>query len=462
MTLRLTTSCFTFVLLASTASAFADRARPNIVLIMIDDLGWTDLHCQGNKRLDTPHIDRLARQGMRFTDAYAASPVCSPTRASIMTGLSPARLRLTNHISNRDFTPQNARLLPATTRTFLPLEYDTLPERLKRAGYATGFFGKWHLAGVPKRQGRGLEKYYPEHQGYDVNVGGCAHGGPPSYFDPYRIHTLKDRKAGEYLPDRLADEAIRFMRANRKHPFFVTLWNYTVHWPMQAPKDLVDKYTKRKGPGIKDPRYAAMIEAMDAAVGRTLQAIKDLKLDDETLVVFTSDNGAFLGVSDLRPLRLGKGYLYEGGLRVPLIVRWPGVVKPATVCHVPVISTDLFPTLLAAANVKPVKETLDGQSLLPLLRQTGEWKREAIYFHYPNYAWHSRNRLGAAIRSGRYKLILRFDDDTVELYDLSRDVSERQDLANSRPKLARRLRSKLEFWLKETGAALPRLRTANR
>ena len=436
----------------------AEIARPNIVLIMIDDLGWTDLHCQGNKRLDTPHIDRLAKQGMRFTDAYAAAPVCSPTRAAIMTGRSPARLQLTNHITTREFTPKNAKVADAKTRMHLPLEYDTLPERLKRAGYTTGFFGKWHLAGVPRRHGRGLVKYYPEHQGYDVNIGGCAHGGPPSFFDPYRIHNLKDRKKGEYLPDRLADEVIGFIQKNKAKPFFVTLWNYTVHWPMQAPNALVEKYKKRKGPGIKDPRYAAMTEAMDASVGRILKTLSNEGLDKNTLVVFTSDNGAFLGVADLRPLRLGKGYLYEGGIRVPFIVRWPGVVKPGTINRTPIISTDLFPTLLAAAGVKPKRETLDGENLLPVWNGTGKLKRKAIHFHYPNYAWHADNRLGAAIRSGNHKLILRFEDSSIELYDLSQDLSERHNLAAKQPKLAARLRKELEAWLKETKAEMPKRR----
>ena len=453
-------SAVAFVLCLSAAEASkTDRPRPNILLIMIDDLGWTDLHCQGNERLDTPNIDRLARQGMRFTDAYAASPVCSPTRAAIMTGLSPARLRLTNHITTRTFAPKDATVLDADTRQFLPLEYDTLPERLKRAGYATGFFGKWHLAGVPRRHGKGLERYYPEKQGYDVNIGGCAHGGPPSFFDPYRIHNLPDRKPGEYLPDRLADEAIAFLRKNKNKskPFFLTLWNYTVHWPMQAPKSLVEKYQKRKGPGVKDPRYAAMTEAMDASIGRILKALEAEKLADNTLVIFTSDNGAFLGVADLRPLRLGKGYLYEGGIRVPLIVRWPGVVKPGTVCKTPVISTDFFPTLLQAAGVKSkAGETLDGESLLPVLKQTGRLKRDAIHFHYPNYAWHGSNRLGSAIRKGHYKLIQRADDGSVELYDLSEDLSEKRDLAKSKPQVAAKLKKELAAWLRETKAALPK------
>jgi arylsulfatase A len=456
----------TFFLLLAIPFGLLDAAekkakRPNVLLIMIDDLGWMDLHCQGNSQLDTPNLDRLAKQGMRFTAAYAAAPVCSPTRAAIMTGLSPARLQLTNHITYSDFVPKNSKVLPAKSRMFLPLTHDTLAERLKRAGYSTGFFGKWHLAGVPKRGGKGQEKYYPEHQGFDINKGGCAHGGPPSFFDPYRIHNLPDRRKGEYLPDRLADEAIQFMRKNKQKPFFVALWNYTVHWPMQAPENLVKKYEKRKGPGVKDPRYAAMIEAMDRSIGRILESLRKEKLDDNTLVIFASDNGAFLGVADIRPLRLGKGFLYEGGIRVPLIVRWPGVVKPGTLCNTPVISTDFFPTILRAAKIPQAKnEPADGENLLPLLTQTGKLKRTAIHFHYPNFAWHSQNRLGSAIRTSRYKLIKNHDDGSTELYDLSKDIGETRNLTSKLPKVATDLKNRLERWLESSHAALPRKVTA--
>ena len=440
-----------------TVEGEARRAPPNILLILLDDLGWTDLHCQGNERLSTPNIDRLASEGMRFTDAYAAAPVCSPTRAAILTGQAPARLRITNHISGRDFVPDGATLLPAEMRRHLPLEHETIAEHLRAAGYATGFFGKWHVAGVPGRQGKGQLEFYPEQQGFDVNVGGCAAGGPPTYFDPYRIHNLPPRREGEYLPDRLADETIAFMRAHRDRPFFAALWNYTVHWPMEAPQELIAKYEKRLGPGLKDARYGAMIEAMDAALGRILAEIDALRLRERTLVIFTSDNGALLSVADLRPLRLGKGYLYEGGIRVPLIVRWPGVVRPGSVCSTPVVSTDLFPTMLAAAGRAPAKNTpQDGESMVPLLRETGGLKRDTLYFHYPNYAWHRSNRLGGAIREGNYKLIEWFDDDSVELYDLEADLSETRDLAGRMPDRATALRDKLRAWRTRVGAAMPR------
>ena len=219
------------------------RRKPNILLILLDDLGWMDLGCQGNPRVDTPHIDRLAQQGMRFTDAYAAAPVCSPTRAAVLTGLSPARLRITNHIPDqKGFIPDGAKVLPAEMLDHLPLERVTVAERLQKAGYATGFFGKWHLAGRAGPEGKGLVEFYPEHQGFMVNVGGCSHAGPPTYFDPYRIHTLPNRRPGEYLPDRMADELIQFMRTHRDGPFLAFLWEYAVHSPMEAPADLGKKY----------------------------------------------------------------------------------------------------------------------------------------------------------------------------------------------------------------------------
>lgn len=439
--------------LASTLFVFAAHAargeQQNILFVMIDDLGWMDLACQGNPLVETPRLDELATQGMRFTSAYAAAPVCSPTRAAVMTGKSPARLRITNHIPDREsFIPDNPVLLPAAMEDHLPLEEVTIAERLKRAGYATGFFGKWHLAG------RGDPQFYPEHQGFDLNIGGCAYGGPPTYFDPYRNPTIEDRRAGEYLPDRLADEAVRFMEGHRDEPFALFVWNYTVHWPMEAPQELLDKYADRTGPGLNDTRYGAMIEAMDSATGRMLDALDDLGLSDSTLVVFTSDNGGFGGVADNRPLRAAKGYLYEGGIRVPLIIRWPGVVEPGSECDVPVVSMDFYPTLLEAVGASDATAP-DGVSLMPLLRGESALDRPAIYFHYPNYAWHRSNRLGSAMRMGRYKLIEWFDNGSLELYDLEADLSERHNLASAMPDRAAEMRLMLASWREESGAAMP-------
>ena len=423
-----------------------------MVFLRIDDLGWMDLAVQGNKLVETPNIDRLATQGMRFTDAYSAAPVCTPTRAAIMTGQSPARLRITNHTPERaSFTPQNAKLLPAFMHNHLAAEYVTIAERLKEANYDTAFLGKWHLSGG----GRGKPEFEPTVQGFDINIGGCGYGGPPTFFDPYKIPNLEDRRAGEYLPDRLADEAIAFMGTKRDNPFALFLWNYTVHWPMEAPEPLLKKYEDRTGRGLNDTRYGAMIEAMDISIGRVLKEIDKLGIADKTLVIFTSDNGGFGGVADNRPLRAAKGHLYEGGIRVPLIVRFPGVVKAGTTNATPVISTDFYPTLLEATGLKEDEELpLDGVSFMPLL--SGEsLDRSAIYFHYPNYAWHRSNRLGGAIRSGKWKLIERFDDNSLELFDLENDLSERHNLAEKHPETAAALQEKLAAWRKEVDAAMP-------
>jgi arylsulfatase A-like enzyme len=422
---------------------------------MIDDLGWTDLHCQGNNRLETPNIDRLALQGMRFTDGYAAAPVCSPTRAAIMTGQSPARLAITNHLPDQKrFEPDNATLRSAGSVDHLSPDYVTIAERLKEAGYANAFIGKWHLSGRREEMSTTEPARRPEQQGFDLNVGGCCFGGPPSYFSPYKNPAIQDGTEGEYLTERLADEAIDFMRKHQAQPFFIALWNYTVHWPMQAPQELIDKYKTR--PGLKDHRYAAMIEAMDTQIGRVLESLDALKLADNTLVIFTSDNGAFGGVTDLHPLRGCKGYLYEGGIRVPLIVRWPGQVKPGTICTTPVISTDFYPTILDVAGLKAKPgKPLDGESIVPLIRQKSPLQRRAIYFHYPNYAFHRGNRLGGAIREGDYKLIEYYDDGSVELYNLSKDVGEQHDLSQKLPQKARDMKEKLDQWLRTSGARMP-------
>jgi len=424
---------------------------------MADDMGWTDLACYGNSRVETPHLDRLAADGMRFTDAYAAAPVCSPTRAAVLTGLAPARLRITNHIPDRpSFAPEDAGFDSAATRDRLPLEQVTIAERLKGAGYATGFFGKWHLNGKSGKEGRGDAAFTPEAQGFDLNIGGCALGGPPTFFDPYRIHNLPTRRPGEYLPDRLADEVIGFVDQHHDQPFLACLWSYAVHWPMEAPEDLVAKYEKiGEGEGLKDARYAAMVEALDASIGRILSALDDRGLANDTLVVFTSDNGPYLGVAEPTPLRSGKGHLYEGGVRVPLIVRWPGVVAPGRTCDVPVISMDFHPTLLGVAGIERDDTPLDGVDLMSLFDSSGGLDRDALFFHYPNYAFHGANTLGGAIRVGDHKLIESYEDGSVELYDLGSDLGESRDLAAKRPALAKNLLGKLRKWRESVDAAMP-------
>jgi arylsulfatase A-like enzyme len=434
--------------LLGVATSAAAAKRPHIVLIMTDDMGWMDLHCQGNAALRTPRIDALARQGVRFTNAYAAAPVCSPTRAALITGLAPARLHITQHgADGAQFWPDDRVIQPPLTKHELPHETTTVAERLQAAGYATGFFGKWHLGSD--------KKFWPTEHGFDVNLGGCGLGGPPTYFDPYRIPALPPRKTGEYLTDRLADEAITFLRREKDQPMFVCLWTYNPHFPFEAPDDLIAHFRGRQGPGLKNPVYGAQIEATDRAVGRVLDELPKLGIDQQTLVIFTSDNGGWSGATDNAPLRAGKGYLYEGGLRVPLLVRWPGETAADTVIETPVVSMDLTATILDAAGVTlAAGEQLDGQSLRPLFTG-GRLQRDALFFHYPHFAFHKANRPGSAMRSGNYKLILHYDDDSVELFDLENDLSEKHDLAKTLPDVAQKLKARLTNWLEETKAGLP-------
>ena len=396
-------------------------------------------------------------EGVRFTDAYAPAPVCSPTRAALMTGHSPARLHLTNHLPHQNrFTPPESKLLPAEMRDHLPLEYTTIAERLRdEAGYATAFIGKWHLY-----KGR-EEKFAAQFQGFDINIGGCSYGGPPTFFDPYRIPFLTDRKKGEYLPDRLADETISFMQkqVQAKKPFYVALWNYTVHWPMEAPGEFVAKWAGKPKVGYNHKVYPAMLETMDLAIARVLEELGRLKIEEETFVVFTSDNGPFGGVGDARPLRADKGHLYEGGIRVPLIVRWPGKVAAGTVREDPVILTDFYPTLLEVAGLKTRKHYPgDGESLLPVLTGEADLQRDALFWHYPNFAFHRDNRLGSAIRMGDYKLIEFFDRNEVELYNLREDLGEKKNLAGVEVGRVEEMRKRLSRWREKSGARMPRPR----
>lgn len=436
-------------------------SRPNILYIMIDDLGWMDLRCQGNPAYRTPNIDRLAGDGMRFTDAYAAAPVCSPTRAAAMTGLAPARLRITNHIPDRWQFYKGRERGPGRSVNYLDPQYVTIAERLKAAGYATAFMGKWHLSGTSWSDEN--RRYLPENQGFDINVGGCHQGGPGgkgSFFDPFQVPNIPSRNEGQYLPDRLADEAVSFMKkqSDANKPFFLCLWNYTVHWPVEAPDALYKKYAA--GPPDLHQKYQAMVEGMDRAVGTVLAALDRLHLADDTLVVFTSDNGPFCGdnneMTSAAPLKDSKGYLGDGGIRVPLIIRWPGTIQKNTVCSDPVITMDFVPTFLDAAGVEYGENDFDGESLLPVLTGTGTLRRDAIYVHFPHYAFHRDNRMGGIIRAGDYKLVRYYDNNRVALYNMREDIGETNDLAKRLPEMTARLSGKLDAWLKETKAAMPR------
>jgi arylsulfatase A len=430
-------------------SQAAPHSQPNIILILADDLGWTDLSCYGSDFYQTPHIDQLARDGMKFTQAYSACTVCSPTRAALLTGKYPARLHLTDWIPG--LPPENPKLLVPDWTKYLPLEEITLARALRSGGYVTASIGKWHLGG---------EEYYPEKHGFDINVAGSSAPAPPSYFAPYKIATLPDGPQGEYLTDRLGDEAVRFIEQHQEKPFFLYLAHFAVHLPIQGKVVLAEKYRAKRRPGQRQTNavYAAMIESMDATVGRVRRTLDELKLADRTLIVFVSDNGGRVPTTSNHPLRAGKGSCYEGGTRVPLIVHWPGVTRAATVCDTPVISMDLYPTVLEIAGLKKAaRNGADGVSLVPLLQQNGKLKRDTLFWHYPHYQHY---QLGGttpygAIRAGDFKLIEFFDDMRVELYNLREDIGEQRNLAAQWPAKAEALRARLRAWRKEIGAQMP-------
>ena len=431
--------------------------RPNFVFILVDDLGWADVGCFGSDFYETPNVDRLAARGMKFTDGYAACPVCSPTRASILSGKYPARLKLTNFIAGRRQL-DGARVLPADFKLQLDLEEVTLAEALKPAGYTSGHVGKWHLGGKP---------YWPEQQGFDLNVGGCGAGMPRSFFYPAWTANvpIAEGTAGEYLTDREAAEAVKFIEQNRDRPFFLYLAHYAVHIPLEAKQPMIEKYRAKaeRNPGAKqhNPIYAAMVESVDQSVGRVIDALGRLGIAQRTVVFFFSDNGGLATpegphtpATTNAPLRAGKGYLYEGGIREPLIVCWPGVTKPGSTCQVPVSSVDFYPTILEMAGVTGEPgQVPDGESLVPLLRQTGGLKRKAIYWHYPHFS-NQGGMPGGAVRQGDYKLIHFYDDDRIELYNVREDIGEKNDLAAEIPDKAAELRKLLDDWLRQVDATM--------
>jgi len=465
------------LLLALLAVRPQPEPRPplNVVFLLVDDLGWTDLGVFGSRFYETPNVDRLAGEGMRFTNAYAAAPVCSPTRASILAGKYPARMRTTDWFGADRAGP----LLPAEYVPQLPLEETTLAEAFAEAGYATASIGKWHLGG------RG---YAPEDQGFGLNVAGDEWGAPPTYFFPWknpdspgwgRPLDLEGGQPGDFLTDRLTDEALRFIEDRRDVPFLLYLSYYAVHTPLMTKPELEQKYERKRDalPPHEGPRfepegprenrqvqdhavYAGMVQSVDESVGRILARLEELGLTDRTAIVLMSDNGG-LSTSEGSPtsnlpLRAGKGWLYEGGIREPMIVKWPGAVMGGSMCREPVISTDFYPTLLEMAGL-PARPTQheDGLSLVPLLRQEGKLERDALFWHYPHYGNQGTTPSGA-IRRGDLKLIEYFEDDRVELFDLSRDVGERHDLSTERPEEAHQLRERLAQWRTEVGAAMPR------
>ena len=442
--------------------------KPNIVFILADDLGWADLGCYGSTFHETPNLDKLAAQGMRFTDAYAACAVCSPTRASILTGKYPARLHITDWLPGGGSKPEQVLTQPDFQR-FLPPEEFTLAKALKAGGYQTAFIGKWHLGESPD--------CWPEHQGFDLNIAGNGHGHPPSYFSPYGLPNLTDGPKGEYLNDRLTEEALTFIdRAKAKDkPFFLYLPHYAVHMPLQAKEPVIEKYKAKasglpvSGPGTvmengrktrvvqNQPVYAAMVESLDESVGRIMGKLTELGLDTNTIVIFTSDNGGLCNeqapTSNL-PLRAGKGWPYEGGVREPLLIRWPGVIKPGSVSSEPVISNDFFPTLLEMTGLPAhPEEHLDGASIATALKG-GALPGRPLFWHYPHYSNQGGSPNGA-VRLGDYKLIEWYEDMRSELYNLKADPGEHHDLAASMPEKAAELRKLLHDWRREVNAQMP-------
>jgi len=447
---------------------------PNIVFVLIDDMGWRDIGCYGSAFYETPNIDRLAQQGMVFSDAYASCPVCSPTRASILTGKYPARVGVTQFIGGHTV----GKLCDVPYFHHLPMQEISLATTLRNGGYQTWHVGKWHLGKEVTRHG------------FDVNVGGSDWGHPrKGYFSPWGISTLEDGPEEEYLTDRLTDEALGLIEnRDQNRPFFLNLWHYTVHTPIQAPEYLVEKYRKKMSEkGLdkektfeegdyfpcqhkrnkrinrrllqSDPTYAAMIENLDTNIGRVLECLKKNGLEDDTIVVFTSDNGGLATAEGAptcnAPLAEGKGWMYEGGTREPLIVRWPKVVEAGSRCDVPTTSTDFYPTFLESAGLPALpQQHCDGVSILPLLKGGKQLERDAIFWHYPHYG-NQGDTPGSSIRTGNFKLIEYFEDGRLELYNLKDDIEESHNLAQVLPEMTRELHQQLVEWRKSIKAAIP-------
>ncbi len=486
----------------------------NVVFFLVDDLGWTDVGCYGSSFYETPNIDRLANEGIRFTDAYSVCHVCSPARASILTGKYPARINMTDWLPGRkDYPFQQYKNVEVNQQ--LPFEEITLAEALKSRGYATGIIGKWHLGEDPSG---------PLAHGFDFHVPeGWNKGWPLSYYAPFRLSGFEGEE-DEYLTDRLTTEALKFIDTNRDKPFFLYLSHYAVHDPIEGRPDLVGKYDKKlalQQPGLTPPyilegnpdadsritpderstllnekgyegysalpggtvkikqrqdntHFAAMVESVDESLGRVVSRLEELGLAENTIIIFTSDNGGMaaanfgnparkidpdkldkaFSTSNL-PLRGAKGWLYEGGIRVPAIVKWSGIKSPGTSCRVPIVNTDFYPSILemTGAALQPVQHP-DGKSFVPLLRGKNEIDREAIYWHFPHYSNHGMQSPGGAIRHGNYKLIEYYENNTVQLFDLEKDLEERQDISGENPEKVNDLRQMLHKWRKDVAARM--------
>ena len=428
----------------------------NVIFILIDDLGWKDFGCYGNTFHDTPHVDALAREGMRFTSAYAACCVCSPTRAAVMTGKYPARLQITDWIPGRKQWP-NSKLLRLEFKQELPHEEITIAELLKSLGYATISAGKWHLGG---------DGFGPETQGFDVNVAGTFRGSPASYFGPYDLPGLKGLTKDDFLTNVLTERVEEFVEqcAKQSKPFFVYLPHFAVHLPLGAQQKVIDRYKAKLKPGQdpKDAIYAAMVEGVDTAVGHLRKRLGELGLAGNTAIFFTSDNGGLRHegksnwhTTDNSPLRAGKGHQYEGGIRVPLIVHWPGITKPGSSQAAPVSSIDYFPTIAEMAGAKYYHK-IDGLSITGLLRGGSSLKRDALFWHYPHYSNQGGPPAGA-MRQGDWKLIEFYEDGRLELFNLKDDPGETRNLVRREAARAAAMRKKLAAWRKSAGAVMPKV-----
>lgn len=440
---------------SATTAIEGDKAdsKPNFVFIFVDDMGWADLGCYGSTFYDTPNIDKLAARGMKFTDAYAAAPVCSPTRACLMTGKYPARLPLTAHVGNHKPTPEQKLAGPTFVKRLAESEV-VIANALKAAGYKSACIGKWDLGNKP---------YFPEDHGFDYTFGAMGGGMVRTHFYPWSWPGKVEGKEGEYLADRLTNEALGFMEANNDQPFFVYLSHYAVHLPLEAKEQVVEKYRPRIKPGQaqNNPVYAAMVESIDDCVGRVVKKLEDLGLSDRTVIILTSDNGGlhieekgYAPATSNAPLREGKGHLYEGGIREPLIICWPRVVPEGSECSVPVSTQDFYPTMLDLAGVERKGQIVDGESLAPLMKREGELKRDAIYWHYRHYSPQG-GEPSSAIRQKDYKLIKFYEDNHVELYNLKDDIGEMNDLSANMPEKTAKMRKKLDDWLKSVKAQMP-------
>jgi arylsulfatase A len=429
----------------------ASEDKPNIIFILNDDLGWAELGCYGNKFNETPNLDKLASGGMRFTEAYAAAPVCSPYRAALMTGQYPARVGITDYLR-----PNDAK--------HLSTDYVTIAEMLKRAGYATGIIGKWHLTGYAHH---GAKEIGPDLHGFDEVIVSENRGiGGGSYFHPYHFNQeIKKRLPGrEYLVDRCNLEAVEFIERHKNGPFFLYLSHYAVHTRLQGKDELVAKYEKKPGAGKgnkarrNNPHLAAQLESIDEGVGMIMDKLDELSLTNNTVLIFTGDNGGEDRVTSNAPLRAGKSTLYEGGIREPLLIRWPEVVKAKSVCNTPTCNIDFYPTFLQVIGRKVSRgQHIDGISILPLLKNPkAALGRDTFYWHYPLEKPHFLGGHSAgAIRQGNFKLIEFFDTAQVELYNLADEISEEHNLAAELPKKVSELQKRLAKWRAEVGAKLP-------